>query len=240
MKLAGVIFDLDGTLVDSEGNYYASDRRFVEELGGTYDDAFRSQCVGMGSRPFCELIKHKYKLTQSVEELLEIKDRYYAETAKGNTLAFPEMVKLVKAFSVEKMPLAVASGSSLAVIEQILTDTGLRPYFSFIFSSEQVKNPKPAPDVFLHTAAAMKIAPHDCLVFEDSRHGVAAARAAGMKVVAVPTVYDEAGRSTFAQADLLFPHGMKDFSAESVLDWIDGYYCRCEDCTLYDFGICQD
>lgn len=241
MKLGGVIFDMDGTLVDSEPNWWVSDRKFVELFGGTYDEEFRNECVGMGGKNFVLLIKEKFHLTQSVEDLMEIKDGLYLEAARGNTRAFPEMVKLVRGFAVEKMPMAVASGSSLAIIDEILAEAGIRDYFGdHIYSSDQVPRAKPFPDVFLHAARSLGVSPHDVLVFEDSQHGVEAGKAARMKVCAVPQVWTEKGRPSLEKADLLFRAGMAEFTAESVLEWIDTTYCQCEDCTLYDLGRCQD
>lgn len=241
MKLEAVIFDMDGTLVDSEPNWWTSDRKFVERFGGTYDEDFRNECVGMGSKNFVLLIKEKYALSQSVEELMELKDRLYLEAARGNTKAFPEMVKLVRGFAVEKMPMAVASGSSLPVIEEILTMAGIREYFGpHLYSSDLVPRAKPFPDIFLHAAAKLGVAPHDILVFEDSQHGVEAGKAAGMKVCAIPQVWTDKGRPSLEKSDLLFRRGMSEFNAETVLEWIDTTYCQCADCTLYELGRCSD
>lgn len=241
MKLEGVIFDMDGTLVDSEPNWWISDRKFIERFGGTYDEAFRNECIGMGSKNFVLLVKERFGLTQSVEELMSLKDKLYLEAARGNTHAFPEMVKLVKGFAVEKMPMAVASGSSLPIIEEILTVAGIRDYFGpHLYSSDMVPRAKPFPDVFLFAAQKLGVNPHDVLVFEDAHHGVSAARAAKMKVCAIPQVWTESGRETLEKADLLFRGGMAEFRAEAVLEWIDTTYCQCGDCTLYELGRCQD
>jgi HAD superfamily hydrolase (TIGR01509 family) len=241
MKLGAVLFDMDGTLVDSEPLWWEADRRFVERFGGTYTDELRDECIGMGSQNFALLIKERYALSQGLDELMEIKDRLYLEQAAGRIEAFPEMVKLVKAFAVEKLPMAVASGSSLVIIERILKEAGLRDYFGpHIYSSDQVVQPKPAPDVFLYAAKKLGVPPHDVLVFEDSRHGVDAGKAARMKVCAVPQIWSEIGAPSFLKADLLFREGMREFTAEAVLDWIDTTYCLCEDCTLYELGRCSD
>jgi HAD superfamily hydrolase (TIGR01509 family) len=241
MKLEGVIFDMDGTLVDSEPNWWVSDRKFVEHFGGTYDEPFRNECVGMGSKNFVLLIKEKLNLHQTVEELMAFKDRLYLEAARGNTRAFPEMVKLVKGFAVEKMPMAVASGSSLPIIEEILSAAGIREYFGpHVYSSDQVTRAKPFPDIFLHAAKKLGVAPHDTLVFEDSQHGVEAGKAARMRVCAVPQVWTETSRASLEKADLLFRGGMAEFGAEAVLEWIDTTYCQCADCTLYELGRCSD
>jgi HAD superfamily hydrolase (TIGR01509 family) len=241
MKLEGVIFDMDGTLVDSEPLWFESDRRFVERFGGIYDEDFRNECLGMGSRNFVVLIKEKFGLSQSVEDLLEIKEHLYKEVSQGRIRAFPEIVKLVKGFAVEKMPMAVASGSPLDIIESTLSAVGLRDSFGpHIYSSDSVSRTKPFPDIFLHVAKKLALNPHDILVFEDSQHGVEAGKAAGMKVCAVPEVWTEKSGPSLQKADLVFRKGMAEFTAEAVLDWIDTTYCLCEDCTLYELGRCND
>ncbi len=241
MKLGGVIFDMDGTLVDSEPNWFVSDRLFVEHFGGVYDEDFRNGCIGMGSLSFVRLIKEKYSLTNSEEELLVMKDGMYLQQAQGRTHAFPEMLKLVRAFAVEGMPMAVASGSSLPIIEKVLTEAGLREYFgSHVYSSDSVERPKPHPDIFLYAADQLGLNPADLLVFEDSRYGVEAGKAAGMRVCAVPQFFPPQSRPSLEKADLLFPRGMAEFTAEAALDWIDVTYCLCDDCTLYELGRCQD
>jgi HAD superfamily hydrolase (TIGR01509 family) len=240
MKLQGVIFDLDGTLVDSEPNWFVSDAAFIAHFGGTFDEAWRDECVGMGSRDFVAMVKKRFGLTASQQELEQLKDSLYLETARGNTRAFPEMVKLVKGLAAQGMAMAVASGSSLPVIESILEETGLRGYFGRIVSSDQVPRSKPAPDVFQHTAALMGLAPGEVLVLEDSHFGVTAAKAAQMKVVAIPTVWPRGAEDVLHSADLLFAGGHPEFKAETLLEWIDRQFCLCDDCTLYELGRCSD
>jgi HAD superfamily hydrolase (TIGR01509 family) len=240
MKLQGVIFDLDGTLVDSEPNWHVSDTAFVEHFGGTFDEPWREQCIGMGSRAFAAVVKKRFNLHQPLEELEALKDRLYLDAARGHTKVFPEMEKLVKGFAVQGMPMAVASGSSLQVIEAVLKDTGLRPYFRAVFSSDETKNAKPAPDVFLLAARKLDLSPKVLLVMEDSQHGVEAAKAAGMRVCALPGVWPKGGEESLRKADLLFEKGPSEFRAEEVLEWIDRTYCQCDDCTLYEMGVCHD
>jgi len=220
MKLAGVIFDLDGTLIDSEPNWWVSDRRFVEQFGGRYDEELRNECIGMGSQSFAEMIRSRLGLTESLGDLLKRKDDLYLQTALGKTQVFPEMRTLLQAF--QNLPLAVASGSSLRVIEALLDDTGLRDFFGpHVYSSELVSRSKPAPDIFLYAAEKLRVGADSLLVFEDSQHGVEAAKNAHMRVCAIPQVWTETSRSSLMKADLLFREGMREFSAKKVLDWIE-------------------
>jgi len=240
MKLQGVIFDLDGTLVDSEPNFQVSDTAFVAHFGGTFDQQWREQCVGMGSRAFVALVKKRFGLAQPMQELEAMKDSLYLDIARGRTKVFPEMEKLVKGFAVQGMPMAVASGSSLPVIEAILKDTGLRPYFRAVLSSDETENAKPAPDVFLLAARKLDLQPKFMLVLEDSQHGVEAGKAAGMRVCALPSVWPKGGEASLRKADLLFEKGPAEFRAEAVFEWIERTYCQCSDCTLYEMGVCPD
>jgi HAD superfamily hydrolase (TIGR01509 family) len=98
---------------------------------------------------------------------------------------------------------AVASSAHPAVIDAALTSTGLDGIFEVVVSSDEVTHGKPAPDVYLETAARLGVSPPDCLVVEDSRNGVVAAQAAGMTVVLVPNASIPPAPGTDVLADLV-------------------------------------
>jgi len=239
-RLQAVIFDLDGTLVDSEKNWQVSDGEFLKSLGMDYTQEMWEKTIGMGGRAMAAMIKDQLKLDKSLDELCLYKDDLYIQQAKGRTKAFPEMIKLLEAFKLQKLPLAVASGSSLRVIHASLAETPILGKFSLITSADQVARGKPEPDLFIYTARKLGVNPENCLVFEDSLYGVQAGLAAGMTVVAVPEIWKAEKALEFEKAHLLFAEGMRNFTAEAVLDWIDSHYCQCEDCTFYDLGHCKD
>jgi beta-phosphoglucomutase-like phosphatase (HAD superfamily) len=89
-----------------------------------------------------------------------------------------------------------------------------------LYSSELVQCAKPEPDIFLYTAGRLGIPPRQLVVFEDSQHGVAAGKTAGMAVVGVPQIWTEKGRAALETADLLFRRGMAEFTADAVLKWM--------------------
>ncbi|MFC7439748.1 HAD family hydrolase [Laceyella putida] len=117
-------------------------------------------------------------------------------------------------------PLAVASGSSAAIIGSVLKQTGLQTYFDVVLSSEEVPRGKPAPDVFLEAAKRLGVAPEHCVVMEDSQYGVEAAKAAGMGCVAIPYLTDRPLAEPFLQADFLCEDGMDGFSADETFHWL--------------------
>jgi beta-phosphoglucomutase-like phosphatase (HAD superfamily) len=118
--------------------------------------------------------------------------------------------------------MAVASGSSFPVIEAVLDVADLARYFSVAVSADSVPRGKPAPDLFLETARRLGVRPENCVVVEDARYGVIAARRAGMRCIAIPYLVEEPVSAEFLTADLLFPGGMGSFSAKLAFDWITG------------------
>ncbi|MGW0532285.1 HAD family hydrolase [Streptomyces sp. NPDC003032] len=214
-----VILDLDGTLVDSEPNYYEASRALLAEFTGReYTWADNEQYVGISSHETLARWRREYGIDASVAELLADLDRRYLELARADTRVYPEMRKLVEVLHEAGVPMAVASGSSRAAIEAILAGTGLDAQLTTFVSAEEVPRGKPAPDVFLAAAALLGADPADCVVFEDAAPGAAAARAAGMRYVAIPYVAAHADAPEFAEAELLFRGGQAEFTARAALD----------------------
>ncbi|MFH8565404.1 HAD family hydrolase [Streptomyces sp. NPDC017988] len=214
-----VIFDLDGTLVDSEPNYYEASRALLAEYTGReYTWADNEQYVGISSHETLAQWRQEYGIGASVAELIADLDRRYLDLARAGTHVYPQMRKLVERLHEAGIPMAVASGSSRAAIEAILAGTGLDAWLTTLVSAEEVPRGKPAPDVFLAAAALLGAEPAECVVFEDAAPGAAAARAAGMRCVAVPYVAAHADDPAFAGAELLFRGGQSEFTAQAALD----------------------
>jgi HAD superfamily hydrolase (TIGR01509 family) len=216
-----VIFDLDGTLVDSEPNYYEAGRQVLAEHGVPgFTWADHERYVGISTLETVTLWRREYGLRASVEELLAAKNRRYLELARAATRAYPEMRAFVELLAGEGVPMAVASGSSPEAIEAILAGTGLDAWLRTVVSADEVERGKPAPDVFLEAARRLGVAPADCVVVKDAAPGAAAAHAAGMRCIAVPYVAAQAGAPEFATAGLLLRGGQPDFTARAAYDWL--------------------
>ncbi|GGX01591.1 HAD family hydrolase [Streptomyces lomondensis] len=216
-----VIFDLDGTLVDSEPNYYEAGRRTLAEHGVTdFGWADHERYVGISTQETVADWKERYGLRASVEELFTAKNRRYLELARASTRAYPEMREFVELLAAEGVPMAVASGSSPEAIEAVLAGTGLNTRLRTVVSADEVAHGKPAPDVFLEAARRLGSDPGDCVVLEDAAPGAAAAHAAGMRCIAIPYVPAQADAPEFSTAGLLLPGGQKEFTARTAYEWL--------------------
>ncbi|MEV2255070.1 HAD family phosphatase [Streptomyces sp. NPDC050147] len=221
MRILGntsVIFDLDGTLVDSEPNYYEASRELLAEHGVAYTWADNERYVGIGTQETLATWKDRYGIGVPVAELLTELDRRYLALARADTHVFPEMRKFVERLHGAGVPMAVASGSSRPAIEAILSGTGLDALLTTVVSADEVDHGKPAPDVFLAAAALLGADPADCVVLEDAAPGAAAAHAAGMRCIAIPYVTAHADQPAFASAELLLRGGQAEFTAQAAWD----------------------
>ncbi|MGW0476511.1 HAD family hydrolase [Streptomyces coeruleorubidus] len=216
-----VIFDLDGTLVDSEPNYYEAGRQTLAEHGvRDFDWTDHERYVGISTQETVADWIERYGLRASVEELFTAKNRRYLELARSSTRAYPEMRKFVELLAAEGVPMAVASGSSPEAIEAVLTGTGLDAHLRTVVSADEVAHGKPAPDVFLEAARRLGADPAACVVLEDAAPGAAAAHAAGMRCIALPYVAAQADAPEFATAGLLLRGGQEEFTAQAAYDWL--------------------
>ncbi|MEU3252655.1 HAD family phosphatase [Streptomyces sp. NPDC006997] len=216
-----VIFDLDGTLVDSEPLYYEAGRLTLAEHGVTdFSWADHERYVGISTQETVADWKRRYGLTTPVAELLAAKNRRYLALARDGLRAYPRMRAFVELLAAEGVPMAVASGSSPEAIAAVLAGTGLDAWLRTAVSADAVPHGKPAPDVFLEAARRLGADPARCVVVEDAAAGAAAAHAAGMRCVAVPYVAAQADAPEFGTAGLLLRGGQAEFDARDAYDWL--------------------
>lgn len=183
---AALIFDLDGTLVDSMPAHFEAWCRALEDHGapGVFPEDIFYAMGGRPTRDIVEIINGEQGLRLDPDAISYSKRKHFL-----NVLEQVREIKAVCDFAREnhrKIPMAVASGGTRNVVEKTLAALGLSELFDEVVAAEDVKAGKPEPDVFLEAARRMGVDPGNCVVFEDAPAGIAAAIAAGMKPVSVP------------------------------------------------------
>lgn len=201
-----VIFDMDGVLVDSEPLLFEAERILLAELGAELTEEIKRPFIGMGGHEVLQALLDHFGLEADVAALGKHKGEIYLELAR-TVPGFAPTAELARALHADGIPLAIASGSTPEGIAICLAAIGLTEEFPVQVSVSSVARGKPAPDVFLAAAERLGIPPTNCLVVEDAIHGVDAAHAAGMRVIAIPSVTDPLDPG-FSQADLLVPGGI--------------------------------
>ncbi|HOV13929.1 MAG TPA: beta-phosphoglucomutase family hydrolase [Spirochaetota bacterium] len=219
-QINAVIFDFDGTLVDSEENYYKADKILLSQYDIHFTEDMKKKYIGTGNLEMMKQIKEAYSIKDSVETLLEKKNSIYLDIARKDTKIFPEMKKLIEILKKNDYPIAIASGSSPIILKELLSKLSLTKYFDVVVSAEDVKKGKPAPDIFLEAAKRLEVNPENCLVLEDSVYGVEAAKRSFMYCMAIPYLIEKPLNHHFLSADYLYKNGIKDFRANKTFSWI--------------------
>jgi len=218
--VGAVIWDLDGVLVDSEPLLLEAERIAFAEHGVALTPEVKRPFVGLGGAEVLAAIAETFGLDVDLDVLAARKVSAYLELAP-TLVGFEATTDLVRRLADAGVPMAVASGSSRAAIDAALLAVGLDKLIEVRVSVDEVAAGKPAPDVFLAAAARLGVDPHSCVVVEDAVPGLLAAKAAGMRCVAIPSVTDPLD-DRFEQADLLVRAGMPAADTDELLAWILG------------------
>jgi HAD superfamily hydrolase (TIGR01509 family) len=188
MPRIAVIFDMDGVIVDSEKAYLEIERQMYDELGIPVSQEEHLHFIGAAEKSMWQYMKDHYKIPAETRALVEEeRKRFLARLdTPGGIPLMPGILELLEALADDDISSLVASSSSREIIEKVLQIHRIRHFFKDITGGDEVTHSKPAPDIFLDTAAKAGLVPEHCLVIEDSANGIRAARSAGMKVIALP------------------------------------------------------
>jgi HAD superfamily hydrolase (TIGR01509 family) len=184
--LSAVIFDLDGVLADSEPWWSQIDAKLLAGYGVTYRGEYHQNVIGVSYRFAIEFYKKAFDLSVSTEEMMRRRGEIATEFFANRVGLFPNVKEVLEELRQLKLHLAVATSSVSGSARPFLDRHQLTGFFEVIVTGEEVERGKPAPDIYLCVAEKLGIASDACLVVEDALPGVAAARAAKMRVTAVP------------------------------------------------------
>ena len=200
--IAAVVFDMDGVIVDSEQVWDEVRERYVREAGGTYTDSATRDMMGMSSVEWSRYMADRLGVPGTPEEInAAIVSRMLERYGEVPPL-IPGAVEAVRRCA-ERWPLAVASSSNPELIEVVLDVAGLHDVIPVVVSSQEVARGKPAPDVYLEAARRLGVDPQVCAAVEDSHNGIRSAKAAGMRVIAIPNPHFPPDEDALAQADVV-------------------------------------
>jgi HAD superfamily hydrolase (TIGR01509 family) len=195
-----VVFDNDGLLLDTEPCWTVAEEALFRSYGREFDLDAKRALVGTSpktSAPILERLLGQPGRGQAMSD--ELYALAVSEIGNGATPR-PGAIELVKALRSAGLPLAVASNSPRSHLLAGLHRTGLTEQFSVVLGSDDVANPKPAPDLYVQACVGLEVDPSDAIALEDSLPGVGAAKAAGMRVIGIPSI---AGLVLDGHADLV-------------------------------------
>lgn len=184
----GAIWDMDGTLVDTAELHFAAWKTLCDELGRSFTrDDFR-RTVGQRNPEIFHILFEGEFPPEEVDRLSGRKEELYRDAARSGVTLLPGVRPLLEGLQREGFRQAIGSSAPKANLDLIVSLTSTASLFPVVISGEDTRRGKPDPEVFLLAAEQLGIAPKRCVVFEDAIAGVQAARAAGMKCVAVTFV----------------------------------------------------
>lgn len=202
--IEAVVFDLDGVLIDSEPTWDDVRRRFVEAHGGRWVDGADRHMMGMATMEWAGYLHDDLGVALPPEEIAEQVVAAMAERHAADLPLLPGAVEAVRRVA-RRWPVGLASSSPTRLIASTLAAADLEASFAATLSTEEVGAGKPAPDVYLEVARRLGVPPDRCTAVEDSTNGLRSARAAGMRVVAVPTRSFPPDAGELARADAVIP-----------------------------------
>jgi len=208
------VFDLDGVLMESEQVWNEAKRELVSERGGRWSDSAPRDMMGMSSPEWSRYLRGELGVDMDTGEISDAVVARVEEIYRRELPLIEGAREAVERIG-ERWPLGLASSSNREIIDLFLELSGLADRFGVTVSSEEVERGKPAPDVYLEALRRLGAAPDASTAVEDSDNGIRSARAAGMRVVALPNPAYPPGEEALGLADTVI-HSLDELTPELV------------------------
>jgi len=198
-----VIFDLDGVLADSELWWSEIDAKLLAQYGVNYRGEYHRNVLGVSYRLAVEFYKKVFDLSVPAEEMMRQRAEIAIDFFANRVGLFPSAKRVLKELRQMNLRLAVATSSVSASVRPFLNRHNLTSLFDVIVTGDEIERGKPQPDIYLRAAEKLSLAADACLVIEDALSGIAAAKAAKMRVAAIPDTRFVDPREFEKEADYL-------------------------------------
>jgi HAD superfamily hydrolase (TIGR01509 family) len=185
-RVSAVVFDMDGTLHDTEVVYHAATKAAVAAVGFTITDEFCHSLIGIPGLETDAMMRAHLGPGFPFDRFDQLYHDYIERALQAEVPMKPGAVEALEAFKRHGMKLAVATSARRQPAERALMRSGLLAHLSVVVTRDDVARGKPHPDLFLRAAALLDVPAEECLAIEDSLNGIRAAHAAGMMPVMVP------------------------------------------------------
>jgi HAD superfamily hydrolase (TIGR01509 family) len=212
--IEAVVFDLDGVLIQTEEIWDEVRGDYIVRLGGRYDEEAQRAMMGMSSKEWSAYLAEDLGVPRTAQQVNDDIVELMAASYRKHLPLIDGAIEAVERLAA-RWPLAVASSSNRPLIDLVLELSGLAPYFHATVSSEEVPRGKPAPDVYLEACRRLDAEPTHAAAIEDSHAGIGSAKAAGMRVIAIPNPAFPPGDEALANADLVLD-SLADLTVETV------------------------
>lgn len=196
-----VVFDLDGLLLDTEQVWDEEREALTRERGGRWHDRAQADMMGMSSTEWSRYMHDELGLPEPPDELNRLVVERMEERYRAGLPLIDGAVEAVRRIAA-RWPLGLASSSNRPLIDLALNEMGVDGLFRATVSSEEVERGKPAPDVYLEAARRLGVPPERIVAIEDSANGIRSARAAGMRVIAIPNEHFPPAEGALQLADV--------------------------------------
>lgn len=183
--IQAVIFDLDGTLIDSMWMWKQIDIDYLARHGHPLPEDLQDCIEGMSFSETAVYFKERFGLTDSLEIIKSDWNRMAYDIYVNDVPLKPGVLAFLQYLKSKGIRTGIATSNSKELLTAVLESLGITEYFDELHTSCEVAKGKPAPDIYLLVAQKLGVAPENCLVFEDIMQGIMAGKAAGMKVCAI-------------------------------------------------------
>lgn len=209
-EIDAIIFDLDGTLVDSMWIWSAVDEEYIKKYDLIVPEGFYENMEGKSYTEVAQFYLDSFPMiTSTLEELKqEWQDMTYEKYTKELSLK-PGAYEMINYLNKQGIKFGISSSNSIELVSATLDSLGIRHYFEAVHTSCEVRCGKPCPDVYLLTARDLNVSPDRCLVFEDVPMGILAGKNAGMRVCAID---DDFSKNQEAKKRELADFYIKDYN----------------------------